>query len=520
MSLSDDSSVQYLPIDIYSTSQIREFEQAAINDYQIPEIKLMQSAGEAIFAHIEAVYANVNDLFVFCGPGNNGGDGYYVAKLAQDAGIETTAFYIAPPENLTGAARWAYEAAKKAEVSILPFDEQVPDVTDLIIDALFGIGLTREIEGEFLNAVHWINQSSVPVLAVDIPSGICSDTGAILGDAVYADTTMTFIGLKPGLLTGEATSYVGELNWSDLALPTDIFLHAKPFAIRLNQDMLDDYLPPRLKNSHKNDFGHVVILGGDYGMAGAVSMAANAALRVGAGLVTVVTRSAHIPAIVGFRPEVMAIGYEHADLETLLASASVVVIGPGLGRAQWGKDLFITAIKSDKPLVIDADGLYFLKKYPVDKPMILTPHPGEAGQLLDITSQQVQGDRFDALRALKKQYPHAHIVLKGAGSLILEDDGIYSICPYGNPGMATAGMGDMLTGIIAGLIAQNHELFLTLELGVLLHAMAGDIVALIQGERGMIASDLLAVLPRLVNADMSENEEALLEEFTDENISD
>lgn len=496
---------ELLPLEIYSTEQIRQFETMAINDYGITETTLMAQAAQAALNCLLALWPEAKHIGVVCGPGNNAGDGYYLAKLATEHGLTADVYYVSSPEQLTGAAKWAYGKARAANIQILPLEEIEIIEADILVDAIFGIGLDKPLKDEYFTAVERVNNSLIPVLSLDIPTGVCSKTGNVFGNAVIADATMTFIGVKSGLVTGKAVDYVGELFCDDLQLPVDLFLQTEPYALRLSYDMIMDYFEPRLKNSHKGDNGHVVIIGGDYGLAGAVSLAANAALRAGAGLVTVVTRAEHIAAIVGFRPEVMAIASEHVNWSQLLARADIVVVGPGLGQSKWSEQMFAQASNCDKSFVIDADGLHFLKKNKLDKPMIITPHPGEAASLLGADTASVQANRYDALTKLRQKYPQALAVLKGAGSLILDETETFVVCPAGNPGMSSAGMGDVLTGLIAGLWAQGYDRESALEMGVMIHALAGDLVAFEHGERGMLATDLLSIIQQLVNPDVQDS---------------
>jgi len=494
-----------LPNEIYSTDQIREFEAAAINDYGIAETELMSRAAEGALNYLQALWPDASSICIIAGAGNNAGDGYYLARLAIERGMLAVIYYLTPPEQLTGAAAWAYHQAQDAQIVMMDFADVDVLEADVIVDAILGIGLDRPLEGAYSEAVTRINDNLIPVLSLDIPTGICSKTGNVLGNAVIADATVTFIGVKSGLMTGKALDHIGELFCDDLNLPIEIFLQVDAYALQIRYDMILDQFEPRLKNSHKGDNGHVVIVGGDYGMAGAVSLAANAALRSGAGLVTVVTRAEHIPAIVGFRPEIMAIASEHVDWEQLLARADVIVIGCGLGRSKWSEQMFTHASAADKPLVIDADGLHFLKQAKLHKDMIITPHPGEAANLLDCDTATIQADRYQALKSLKQKYPSALAVLKGAGSLILDENDTFLICSAGNPGMSSAGMGDVLTGLVAGLWAQEHDQGTALEMAVIIHALAGDFIALERGERGMIATDLLTIIQQLVNPDVEES---------------
>ncbi len=260
------------------------------------------------------------------------------------------------------------------------------------------------------------------------------------------------------------------------------------------------YLKPRAREAHKGDFGHVVIVGGDLGYSGAVMLAAEAALRVGAGLVSIATRPEHAKWLTLFRPEVMCHGVEsEAQLETLLTKATTIVLGPGLGQTTWSQMVFAKTSTVDKPIIIDADGLNLLAMQPISNMnWILTPHPGEAGRMLKQSTQVIQQDRVAAVQLLQQQYG-GWVILKGAGTLIKGPDQPVAICQAGNPGMATAGMGDVLSGVLGGLAAEQFPLDVTAKLGVLIHALAGDLAAKAGGERGMIASDLISYLRDIVN---------------------
>jgi ADP-dependent NAD(P)H-hydrate dehydratase / NAD(P)H-hydrate epimerase len=493
--------MQKYPLEIYQPTQIREIEQKAITELNLSETTLMFRAAQAALQVLRQKFSEARQLCIVCGSGNNGGDGYYLAKLAYDAGYDVEIYAIASTEPLVGAAKFAFDQAKSLGITILDFHEACETDADVIVDALLGIGLARPLTGIYLAAVHWINEQLLPTLAIDVPTGLCSETGAILGDAVIADATITFIGLKSGLMTGEALNYVGELFFDNLGLDELAYDDIMPYALRLDYHELKEFIYPRFRNAHKGDFGHVLIVGGDEGMGGAVCMAANAALRTGAGLVSVVTRPIHVPAILAFHPEIMVYNSDSVNWQPLLAKATVIVIGPGLGTSSWGEAMFLEVIKYHKPLLIDADGLYFLKKYAhkITAPMILTPHVAEAARLLDVTVENVQNNRFLALKNLNADYPTAACLLKGAGTLVLDDANIYGICTAGNAGMATAGMGDILSGVIASLCAQGHDRFFAVAMGVLLHAMAGDKVASLRGLRGIMATDLLPIIQELVN---------------------
>jgi hydroxyethylthiazole kinase-like uncharacterized protein yjeF len=268
----------------------------------------------------------------------------------------------------------------------------------------------------------------------------------------------------------------------------------------LDKNLLSTVFSPRTRDAHKGDFGHVLIIGGDYGMGGAVRLSAEAALRVGAGLVSVATHPEHVALVSSACPEVMCHGIEKASaVEPLLDKASVVIVGPGLGKTKWSRHLFELAMTVDLPTVVDADALNLLSESPcVAHNWILTPHPGEAARLLQQDIESVEADRIESANALVNRFGGV-VVLKGAGTIIEMENELPAICPYGNPGMATAGMGDVLSGVIGGLLAQHFSLLSAAKIGVLLHAVAGDEAARVAGERGLIATDLMPYLHRLVN---------------------
>jgi NAD(P)H-hydrate epimerase len=323
-----------------------------------------------------------------------------------------------------------------------------------------------------------------------------ADTGHCPGSAIVAQLTVSFIAAKRGTYTGQAATKVGTLVVDTLGLP-EILWQGMPSDAALLEAA---HLPPRARDAHKGNNGHVLAIGGDHGTAGAIRLCSEAALRSGAGLVSVATRADNLFALNAARPELMA----HAvhgpqELQSLRERATVLAVGPGLGQAAWGHALWLTALDSGKPMVLDADGLNLLAREPrqFSTPVVLTPHPGEAARLLSSTIAEVEKDRFAAARALAQRYD-AVAVLKGSGSLIAHPDGRLDVCTWGNPGMATGGMGDLMTGVIAALMAQGCDAWQAARMGVGLHARAGDLAAR-HGERGLLASDLLEPLRTLGN---------------------
>jgi ADP-dependent NAD(P)H-hydrate dehydratase / NAD(P)H-hydrate epimerase len=489
------SDEQSLPEALYTAAQVRELDRIAIEEFGIAGYELMTRAGQAVFDLLLKRYPAASQVTVFCGSGNNAGDGFVTARLALAAGKSVKVFCLAEPESLKGAALQAYLDFAKAGGEFRLFDNNQEISADVIIDALFGTGLTRVAAGLYGQAIAAMNGAKASKIAVDIPSGLHADTGNALGCAVQADCTVTFIGLKQGLFTGQAADYCGDIVFTSLGVPDEVYKRVHSGCKKITRKPL----PKRERCSHKGSYGHVLIVGGDSGYSGAARLAGEAAARVGAGLISIATRKQHSALLNGNRPELMCHGVENAEeLSGLIDKASVIALGPGLGQSLWAESLFNEVINSGKPLVVDADGLNLLAKAPgKNTDWVLTPHPGEAARLLNTTMAQIQADRFAAVRALQARYGGVGI-LKGAGSLVASDESI-SVATTGNPGMASGGMGDVLTGVIAGLIAQGLALSEAAQQGVYLHGLAADLAAGQEGERGLLASDLLTFIRKLVN---------------------
>jgi NAD(P)H-hydrate epimerase len=371
------------------------------------------------------------------------------------------------------------------------------ELRGVVLDALLGTGLTGAVRAPYASAIAGINGCGLPVVAVDIPSGLCADTGRILGVAVRADLSVTFIGLKLGLFTGDAADVVGELVFNDLHADPQVLEGAPISARRLTLGNLAR-LAPRAPSSHKGKFGHVLLIGGDRGFGGAILLSAQSALRSGAGMVSVATRSEHVPAALARIPEAMVLGTSSANqLMGLLQKVSVLVVGPGLGQAPWGRSLLSAAANAPLPQVWDADALNLLAEQQVSLPKncVMTPHPGEAARLLGISTAEVQADRPAAAHALSKKYT-AVVILKGAGSLIASPDGRLALCHQGHPAMAAAGLGDVLAGLVGALLAQGMDAFDAACLAVWLHANAGAQEG--KSGRGLAASDLIPAIRQLL----------------------
>ncbi|HWP94434.1 MAG TPA: NAD(P)H-hydrate dehydratase [Gammaproteobacteria bacterium] len=483
---------------LYTAADLREFERRAIGQ-GIDSDELMRRAGGAALACLRERWPRPARIDVVCGPGNNGGDGYVLARLARLAGVQTLVHRVGEVGSGASAAARARDAYLAAGGVERPFDADRLREAEVVVDALFGIGLSRPIEGVPREAVQAMNACGRPILALDVPSGVQADSGAVLGTAVTATATVSFIAHKRGLFTGPAVDYTGDVLLRSLDLPREVYAGVAPSVMRLAPRSLPALLPRRRRGAHKGEFGHVLVVGGDYGMPGAVRLAAEAALRAGAGRVTVATRPEHVAAVTAARPELMCRGVQTAaELELLLAAATVVVVGPGLGRGEWSRALRDSVLASELPLVVDADALNLFSGTPRPRGnWVLTPHPGEAARLLGSDVMAVQADRFAAVATVARAFD-AIAVLKGAGTLVADAAGSMRLCDRGNPGLASAGCGDVLAGVIGGLLAQGLDLRAAAETGVLVHALAADRAAR-DGERGMLAGDLFAALRATVN---------------------
>jgi hydroxyethylthiazole kinase-like uncharacterized protein yjeF len=487
--------------ELYTAAQTRELDRIAIEELGIPGIRLMSRAGRAAFELLSELWPDPTCLHIFCGTGNNGGDGYILASLAQAQRIPVIVYQLGVADKIGGDALTARSKALADGVEVRCLEDSFDLSQGVIVDALLGTGLSGEVRGPCCDAIQAINASGLPVLAIDIPSGLCSDTGRVLGCAVVADCTITFIGLKRGLLTGEAASYVGGLSYTDLEVPMQAYeaVAADCFCLELEQQL--SLLPVRLPHAHKGMFGHVLIVGGDKGMAGAALMAAEAAARCGAGLVSAATRPEHVAAFVGRRPEVMARGVSGGnELLPLLDQPNVIAVGPGLGTSPWSEQLLQRVTDTELLLVMDADALNLLGETEIVQVRqrdnwILTPHPGEAARLLQVTSADIQADRFAAVQALQQRYGGV-VVLKGAGTLVCGGGSVF-LSPYGNPGMASGGMGDVLSGVLAALLAQGLPPLQAARLGVCLHGRAAELAS-VDGAVGMLATDLMPHLRLLL----------------------
>ena len=480
---------------LYRAEQVGELDRRAIEDHGIEGFELMQRAGSAVFRAIRARYPEAKSLVACCGGGNNGGDGYVVASLARNAGLQVRVIAMKNPEELGGDARRAADAWLDAGGPVSDPDREIE--ADVIVDALLGTGLDRDVRDDYAALIESIDASDAAVVAVDVPSGLHADTGMPLGAAVRADMTVSFIGRKRGLETGRAPDFTGTVLFDDRDVPDTVYRDLEPDAERLSENALERFLPARARSIHKGALGHLLVCGGDYNMPGAVVLASRSALMTGSGLVSVATRREHSISLAGSLPEAMWADGEDGDmLDALAARADVVALGPGLGTSDWSREVWRRLLGRDLPVVLDADGLNLLAEHGFEREnWILTPHPGEAARLLGASAGEVQCDRFAAVRELARRF-NAVVALKGAGSLVADPAGQVALCPFGNPAMATAGMGDVLTGVVASLVGQGLDLYEAACAGVVLHARAGDVAA--ESRRGILAGELIDALPRVL----------------------
>jgi len=502
------SSYDHLPTTIDSVEGVRELDRLIIARMGDNGYALMRKAGEAAFELITRQWPDAKHLCILSGAGNNGGDGWVVAGLALEAGLRVTLLTLGDLVKQSPSATDARHMAESAGVIASAFDGVLPDDADLLVDGLLGTGLNSVVQGDYADAIAAVNAHPAPVLALDVPSGLNASSGTIQGSAVQADQTITFIGVKPGLLTCDGPDHCGSLHYAALDL-TDTERNAvSAFAERVSWHSLNcsgPLLPTRRGNSNKGHHGHALLLGGDQGFGGAIAMAVDACCRSGAGLTSCVTRPVNVPVVLGRRPECMAVGVESGlEVQPLLQRATVIGCGPGLGTSSWAELLFQQVLQSDHPAVLDADALNIIAspgwqtEFP-ERDVVLTPHPGEAARLLGKTVPDIQSDRYGAAREIASRY-QAVVVLKGQGSVIASPEGRVSVCTDGNPGMGTGGMGDVLTGVVTALLAQGLSAWEAAVRGACIHSAAADLaVAEDAGVRGLLATDLMPYIRRLVN---------------------
>ncbi|MBM4140923.1 MAG: NAD(P)H-hydrate dehydratase [Nitrospira sp.] len=505
---------------VVTAQEMREIDAKTIERYCIPSTVLMERAGLAVASKIKEIF-NRKKIIVIAGSGNNGGDGLVVARNLYNEGWDVKVFLTSRPEDLKGDALLQYKVAVKFGVDIQPIKEllvcQSPVLTrhSIIVDAILGTGLSKNVTGRLSAVITFLNKSNVPVVSIDIPSGISSGSGQIMGDAVRADYTVTFGLPKRGHLLYPGAEYAGKLFIEDIGFPKEL-LESEKFNVELlMKNEVSTLIPERLNYSHKGDYGHVLIVAGSRGKTGAAFMAAKACLRSGAGLVTIGVPDSLSEIVQSRVTEEMTLILPDKGDGTLSAKASdiirdflnekadVLAIGPGIGVSADTQKIIKNMIKnSTKPMVIDADGVNSIKgEREVFKkarvPVILTPHPGEMARLLQDTRyriQDIEKDRLNIAMSFAKE-TGTYLVLKGVPTIIAGSDGKAFINSTGNPGMATGGTGDVLTGMIVGFLSQGLKPVQASILGVYTHGLAGDIAASEKGEHPLIATDIIDKLP-------------------------
>jgi NAD(P)H-hydrate epimerase len=491
---------------IYTAEQVRNGEQDAAAQCDVSMAQLMQRAAQACLDVIQHKRAAPANLLILCGPGNNGGDGWVLARLAQQAGYRVQIAATEPRSELAKLAAQAWRDQGGVVTDLAALTAVHVESADIIIDALLGSGLDRELSTLFTEAVDLINRrnSAGWVLSIDVPTGLNSDTGVAMPTAVKASCTVTMIALKTGLVTGAAATYCGELILADLGV-SRAFFKTPPTLRAIESSLVSEHLRPRNKSAHKGDFGHVLIVGGGPGMSGAALLAGQAALRCGAGKVSIACHKESQLAIAAAQPELMVHAVDD-DLSMLLKRATVVVIGPGLGQSTWARALVEQVAQWQGAVAWDADALNSLAAQPIAKPAasvwLFTPHPGEAARLLNCRASDVNANRLRALTQICQNF-QAYTLLKGAGTLVKSPQRPDAwVCRRGSPALAVGGSGDVLSGVVGALLAQQTAEQIPIDevlaIAAWLHAVAGEMAAQ-RGERGTLPSDLLDELRTLVN---------------------
>ncbi|MEJ2491957.1 MAG: NAD(P)H-hydrate dehydratase [Desulfuromonadales bacterium] len=506
---------------VLNTQQMQAVDRRTIEDVGIPGVVLMENAGRGVAEQILTRYrsSGAQRALVLAGKGNNGGDGYVVARHLLDHDWDVLTLVFAPSQEISGDAEINLKALKNcggAVEHVLSSDVLYALLDDageftVVVDALFGTGLTKPVEGLFRDIIGWINCQTCPVVAVDIASGIDGSTGRIMGDAVNADLTVTFAFPKIGHVTYPGAGHVGALSVVDIGIPAQLIYAAEANCRLLTAEEARWFVPVRQADGHKGTYGHLLVLAGATGTSGAAVMAAEAGLRSGAGLVTLACPQSVQPVVASQLTEVMTVPLAEVngevslqaldDLLSLSAGKRALAIGPGLGSGDEIQGLIRRLVQdADLPMVVDADGLNALSGHVQllqrqrDQAIVLTPHPGEMARLTGLTPAQIQADRFRVARDFAVQH-QVVLVLKGARTLIAAPDGTVHVNSTGHAGMASGGMGDVLTGLIGGLLAQGLEAMTAASLGVYLHGAAAERLESTFGDAGLLATDVIYELP-------------------------
>ena len=500
---------------VLNAAQMREADRRTIEEIGIPSLVLMENAGRQAVAAMEATFSDLSDrrVAVLCGRGNNGGDGFVVARTLAQRGVDVSVFLIGRVGDVRGDARVNLEILGRLGLTVVEIADsqawelhfsEIGDCT-LIVDAIFGTGLNAPVSGLLETVVADVNASAIPVVAIDLPSGLSADSHEPIGDSIDAAMTVTLAAPKLSLVLPPAETRAGDIVIADIGIPTEVLEGLDgPRVELLTRGAMRDLVPPRAPDSHKGDFGRVLIIAGSRGKTGAAHLAGIGALRAGAGLVTIATPACCQPVVATMTAEYMtepldetADGLHPNGVDRVLDMArDVIALGPGLGQAARTRE-FIQALidRATAPLVIDADGLNAFSEDPdklagrEGREVIITPHPGEMARLVGMSTTEVQASRLEIARNFAVGH-HLYVVLKGHRTIIATPDEKVFINPTGNPGMATGGTGDVLTGMIAAWLAQLLDAEAACKLAVYLHGMAGDLTEADEGEVAMTAGDL------------------------------
>jgi len=506
-----------ISVALYNAKQIKQIEQEYAAGSTQGTYPLMEKAGAALFKQLLLEWPHTKNIIVVTGKGNNAGDGFVVARLAAESRIKVTVCPLSETKLLTGDALRAYQKVPHRNIKYLNLEQVDFSASDIIVDAILGTGIKGKLSEDYLIAIKKINASPSPVVAVDIPTGVEADTGFVHNDAIKADLTVSFIGRKKGMYTGDAAKFCGRVSLESLDISQKFYDRQEFHLFTHTWQSIKHHLKARDVTSHKGHFGHTTIIGGQQGMAGAAILSATAAARSGSGWTSAWVDKDCVGPLISRIPEVMAQSIPETEIKDKLCSELIslpylghtFVVGPGLGKTSWGRR-WITELSECEftrgcRQVWDADALNLLAEFSdsatnrFNSDRVLTPHPGEAARLLKSSTHSISQDRFNAAQSIAKRYGGV-CVLKGNGTIIADDKGFQVVCPVGNPGMASGGMGDVLAGLIGGLLAQGHSLMDAAILGVCIHGEAADKAAG-RGKfyRGMLASDLFKYFPALLN---------------------
>jgi hydroxyethylthiazole kinase-like uncharacterized protein yjeF len=510
-------------MELVTAAEMRALDHAAIHERHIPGLRLMENAGQAVVAAMEREFGSLRGktITVVSGKGQNGGDGFVVARLLRQRRCKARVVLLAPQDWLKGDAATTLRKYTRGGGRCYQLRPDSPNVlnsllaeSDVLVDAIFGTGLNAPVEGLAAHAIRSMNESGLPIVAIDLPSGLSADTGETLGPTIAASLTVTLARPKRGLYLGDGPNVAGRVCVGDIGIPADLVARAKIPVSLLDSAMVRSVLPHREPSAHKGSFGHAVIIAGSVGKTGAAAMSAFGALRIGAGLVTAaVPRSvndvveAKLLEAMTFPVDATAEGTfaksAKLSLLTFVEDKSAVAIGPGVSRhAETAEMIRELLPEIHQPIVLDADGINVMAGHrqlfqQLHAPLIMTPHPGEMARLLDMTTSAVQQDRIGIAGRVAHEL-NVYVVLKGAGTVIAAPDGAVAVNPTGNPGMATGGTGDVLTGIIVGLLAQRLSPWHAACAGVYLHGLAGDLAAASRGQMGLIARDVIDAVPSAI----------------------